>query len=265
MEIDVKKILVKPIQAKYANDFIKKNHYSGKKVNNSILHFGCFYNEVLHGVLSFGSPLDKRKVLGLVTNTKWNEMLELNRMAFDNFLPKNSESRCISICIRLIKKHYAHIKWILSFADATQCGDGTIYRASGFALTAIRKSVNDLWTLPETLHYLNKGNPTIHRMTIQCKTSKISEWCIKKYKNYNVPLAKLVLENGGQLTNGFQFRYIYLIDKKEKITVPIIPFSKIQEMGAGMYKGVKKCGSSVTGSTVSFQDTGNVQINSTAL
>ena len=27
----------------------------------------------------------------------------------------------------------------------------------------------------------------------------------------------------------------------------------------------KKCGSSVTGSTVSFQDTGNVQINSTAL
>ena len=39
--------------------------------------------------------------------------------------------------------------------------------------------------------------------------------------------------------NGFQLRYIYLIDKTCKITVPILPFSKIDEMGAGMYKGNK--------------------------
>ena len=38
---------------------------------------------------------------------------------------------------------------------------------------------------------------------------------------------------------GFQLRYIYLIDKECKITVPILPFSKIDEMGAGMYKGKK--------------------------
>ena len=36
-----------------------------------------------------------------------------------------------------------------------------------------------------------------------------------------------------------QLRYIYLIDKTCKITVPILPFSKIDEMGAGMYKGEK--------------------------
>lgn len=29
------------------------------------------------------------------------------------------------------------------------------------------------------------------------------------------------------------------IDKTCKITVPILPFSKIDEMGAGMYKGEK--------------------------
>ncbi len=38
---------------------------------------------------------------------------------------------------------------------------------------------------------------------------------------------------------GHQLKYIYLIDKKCKITVPIIPFSKIDELGAGMYKGKK--------------------------
>jgi hypothetical protein len=30
-----------------------------------------------------------------------------------------------------------------------------------------------------------------------------------------------------------------LIDKSCKISVPIIPFSKIDELGAGMYKGNK--------------------------
>lgn len=40
---------------------------------------------------------------------------------------------------------------------------------------------------------------------------------------------------------GFQLRYIYFIDKKAQkgLTVPVIPFSKIDELGAGMYKGEK--------------------------
>ena len=38
--------------------------------------------------MSFGSPLDKRKVLPLVEETSWNGMLELNRMAFSDRLPK---------------------------------------------------------------------------------------------------------------------------------------------------------------------------------
>jgi len=39
--------------------------------------------------------------------------------------------------------------------------------------------------------------------------------------------------------DGVMLSYIYLIDKSCKITVPILPFSKIDEMGAGMYKGKK--------------------------
>lgn len=106
---NVKDIIIKVIPSKVANDFVKKHHYSGKVVNNSILHFGAFLNNNLHGVMSFGSPLDKSKVLGLVHTKEnkpclWNEMLELNRMVFDSFLPKNSESRSIAIAIKLLKK-----------------------------------------------------------------------------------------------------------------------------------------------------------------
>ena len=49
----------------------------------------------------------------------------------------------------------------------------------------------------------------------------------------------LFLNAGCQNIRGYQNRYIYLIDKTCKITVPILPFSKIDEMGAGMYKGQK--------------------------
>jgi hypothetical protein len=48
-----------------------------------------------------------------------------------------------------------------------------------------------------------------------------------------------IKDNGGVKLEGFQIRYIYLIDKTCKITVPILSFSKIDEMGAGMYKGNK--------------------------
>lgn len=134
-----KEIKLKVIPSKIANEFIKKHHYSGKVVQNSRLHFGAFLDGKLHGVMSYGNSMSKEKIIGLVRGTGWNEFLELNRMAFDDYLPRNSESRCISQSIRLIKKNAPHIKWIISFADACSCGDGAIYRASGFYLTHIKK------------------------------------------------------------------------------------------------------------------------------
>lgn len=218
-----KEIIVKVIPSKIANEFVKKNHYSGKVVPNSSLHFGCFLDDKLHGVMSFGSSLDKSKTIGLVHPTLWNEYLELNRMAFDEYLPKYSESRCISIAFKLLKKNAPHIKWILSYSDGCDCGDGTIYRASGFVLTLIKVN-SDLFLLPN-------GNK-IHSMTI-----KSSKQLMNKYGNWKKYLD--IEHKGWEKIKGFQLRYIYLIDKTCKITVPILPFSKIDELGAGMYKGQK--------------------------
>lgn len=135
-----KEIEIKVIPASVANPFVKKHHYSGKVVQNSVLHFGAFLDGRLHGVLSYGNSMDKRKTMTLVEGTGWNEFLELNRMAFDDYLPRNSESYCIGATLRMIKKKAPQIKWVISFADGTQCGDGTIYRASNFVLTGINKN-----------------------------------------------------------------------------------------------------------------------------
>ena len=46
---------------------------------------------------------------------------------------------------------------------------------------------------------------------------------------------------GAKPIPGFQLRYMYFIDPsyRKRLTVPEIPFSRIDEMGAGMYRGKK--------------------------
>lgn len=227
-----KDIVVKPIKASAANKVVKAVHYSGKVVQNSSLHFGVFLNGKLEGAMSFGSPLDKRKVLPLVSGTGWNGMLELNRMAFSDVLPRNSESRAMAIAFRLIKKHYPHIEWILSFSDGTQCGDGTIYRASGFVLTGIKEN-NTLYLMPngdtlagmtmEANYYLPQVRAVSDFLGIEHKQRTRAEW----------------RSLGAKPLKGFQLRYIYFLnqDARCRLTVPVLPFSKISDMGASMYRG----------------------------
>jgi len=222
-----KEIIVKVIPSYIAVQFIKKYHYSGKVKQNSSLHFGCFLDNRLHGVLSYGTSNDKSKMLSLVNDTKWNNYLELNRMAFDDYMPKNSESRCIAMTIKLIKKQAPHIKWILSFSDATQCGDGTIYRASGFYLTQINKSFNLA---------LKQNGEVDHKIKYESNPINTGYYRITGGKN---DWKKYCDAMGWKILEGHQLRYIYLIDKSCKITVPILPFSKIDELGVGMYKGKK--------------------------
>jgi len=212
----VKDIIVKPITPASANAFVKAHHYSGKVVPNSQLHLGCFLDGVLGGVMQFGPSINKLGTINLVKGTAWNGFIELNRMAFSELLPKNSESRCIAVALRLIKKHYPHIKWVISFADGCQCGDGTIYRASGFKLVGITENtairINPTTGLP--VHIIQA-----HHLKIPSRVF-----------------------NSWQPIKGNMLKYVYFIDKsKEKdLTVPVLPYSTIKEVGAGMYKGVKR-------------------------
>lgn len=54
-------------------------------------------------------------------------------------------------------------------------------------------------------------------------------------------LKKYVEYVNGEILKGYQLRYVYFIDPKyrKRLTVPEIPFSMIDEIGAGMYKGEK--------------------------
>ena len=226
--MSAKDIIVKPISSQDATRIVKACHYSGKVVQNSQLHFGVFLDGKCGGAMSFGPSLDKRKMLGIVEGTKWNGFLELNRMAFADWLPRNSESRAIAVAMRLIRKAYPHIEWVVSFADGTQCGDGTIYRASGFDLIGIKKNTQ-LVVNPRT-------GETMATMAAYHKgyASEISTW---------------------EKLSGHMLRYIYFLNPaaRERLTVPILPFSEIDRRGAGMYLGKPKRAGSDTSDTPAFQ------------
>ena len=204
-----KKIVVRPIGSAEASDLVRRVHYSGKVTQNSQLHLGVYYAGRLEGVMQFGPPLDRRKVLPLVRGTLWNQMLELNRMAFTDALPRNSESRAMAVAFRMLRKHRPDIKWILSFSDATQCGDGTIYRASGFVLTGIKR------------------NTTMLRLT---DGSVVAAKTLDNHRleggRFGSSVAK---EKGAKPLPGCQFRYIRFLDPKwrDRLAVPVIPFKDI--------------------------------------
>jgi len=225
--MSAKEIIVKPISSQDAARIVKSCHYSGKVTQNSQLHFGVFLNGKCGGAMQFGPSLDKRKIQGLVNGTGWNGFLELNRMAFTDWLPRNTESRAISVAMRLIKKTYPHIEWVISFADGTQCGDGTIYRASGFVLTGIKEN--------KTMLLMPDGS------VVADKTLNNSNYILKGQS------AGYWKKNGAKPLAGFQLRYIYFLNPaaKSRLTVPILPFSEIERRGAGMYLGKPKRAESI--------------------
>ena len=208
-------------------------------MNNSKLHFGVFLDGTLHGVMSYGPSLDKSKIIGLVEGTGWNEFLELNRMAFDSVLPRNSESRAISMSIKLIRKYAPQVKWIISFADACSCGDGAVYRASKFRYRPA-SGANNLKSGRAAGWYAHPQNDAgqqphhaqeeLHGLTFFDVTGGTYDF--KKY------LGRRWRDADSRLSAA-----VYLLHRlrpcRAKLTVPEIPFSRIDELGAGMYKGEK--------------------------
>ena len=153
--------------------------------------------------MQFGPPIDRHKTAALVRNTKPRGMLELNRMAFTDDLPRNSESRALGVVMRLMRKELPTIRWV-------------IYRAAGFMLTAIRK------------------NATVLRMP---DGSTAFDKTLKNRARYGDLAA--ARRAGARPMLGYQMRYVYFLDPSAigDLTVEPVPYSAIKDMGAAMYRG----------------------------
>jgi hypothetical protein len=240
-----KDIVIKVIDSLSAKKIVQMYHYSGKTTQNSQIHFGVFINGSLQGALQFGPSIDKRRMaqnLGI----GFNESLELNRMALSDRLPKFSESRSIGICLRMLKKQYPFLKLIISFADACQCGDGTIYRASGFKLHSFKKN-NSLLSNGDGKVVADKSLNDIFLPNGQRLTSILKSGDIIAKKSMD----NIFLSNGKYLSSyllgsgiykpieGYQMKYLYFFDKELEKKFTFVEFDKIPD-SVRMYKGIKR-------------------------
>lgn len=263
--MSAKDIVLRPIGRDAANDLVRRVHYSHKTVNNSQLHIGVFYGGSLEGAMQFGPSLDKRKLQGLVAGTLWNEFIELNRMAFSEALPRNSESRAIAVAMKMLRKYAPHLKWVVTFADGTQCGDGTIYRASGFVLTGIKKN-NQIWQAPagaresRTSRTDNQSPGERAKALTLCRVTATKGKHVMRGGGQGGGASMRVFQEAGFVPlDGWQLRYIYFLDKscRDLLTVPVVPFSEIGKRGARMYKGQRlSCVSSAGSGTADDQSAG---------
>lgn len=235
MPHSAKDIVLKPIEARRAREVVQDLHYSGKVDPRSQLHVGIFLKGVLEGAMQFGPPVNKHASIGLVEGTKWHHMIELNRMALSDRLPRNCESRALAIALRMLKKHAPQLKWVVTYADAAQCGDGTIYRAGGWLLTDIKKN-DSMWRMPdgEVLCSIvfNPGfNPNAKGQSVKAKYGKRGSEAATAFLH----------RIGAEKVPGYQLRYIKFLDPswRDRLLPDVLPYSTIDELGAGMYRGEK--------------------------
>jgi hypothetical protein len=227
---NIKDIIVKLIPKKDADKTVKRYHYSGKVTQNSQLNFGIFLKGVLLGAAQFGPSIDKRR-MGKNLGIGMNESLELNRLAISDKLGKNAESRVLGICLRLIKKNYPFIRCVVSFADACQCGDGTIYRASNFKLESFKPNNSLLELNDEALNYVRKFIPKV--------TKIVSDKSLNNLKGEKgKSITTKVKQFGSKPIKGYQMKYIYYFDKELEKRHKSIAFKDIPD-NVKMYKGQK--------------------------
>ena len=123
-------------------------------------------------------------------------------------------------------------------------------------LTGIRENENT-WSLPEQPQRLQGRDLEIftkwaketgfqaHKMSLEggVRPNELLQEIksmMRRYTNGGTSASRFFEIVGAARLKGYQLRYIYFVDPscRSLLTVPEIPFDKIKEVGASMYRGV---------------------------
>lgn len=221
-------LMVETVARAEADACVRAWHYSGKPYAKSRVHLGVTLHGRIVGAMQLGPAIDTRRVLSLVPGTTWDGYLELNRMALSDEAPRNSESRCLAIMARIIRKNAPHVEWIVSYSDATQCGDGAIYRAAGFLLTGCRPN-STLWRTPDGEIVSDVGIRTSDRLR-----ERLGIDSGRRADFVAAGLSRL---------SGYQLRYMRFLTRsaRKRLAVPAMSYSEIPD-DARMYRGIACAG-----------------------
>ena len=188
-----KKLWIKEVNNKIADEMVKKHHYSHKATKNRFKSF--LVNDGL-GVLQLGygiRPRIKHKINKKITKDNY---CEFDRMWLSDDLPKFSESQVISLLLSYLKQVYKQIKFVITYADESAGNTGVIYKATN----AIRLGSVDCD------FYLLPSGERIHPVSMYHRHGTRAKAFVEK----QYPGIKHIK---GEYK---QFRFLYILDKKYK-------------------------------------------------
>ena len=124
----------------------------------------------------------------------------------------------VALCqwpLRLIRREYPYIEWVQTFADATQSGDGTIYRALGFLLTQIK--VNRQIMRGPATDIRRSGSGKV----IAAVTASKGVYALRQSGKSSIQWLK---DAGYEYIPGYQLRYVKFLypDMENRLMCPIL-------------------------------------------
>ena len=121
-------------------------HYLGDKDFVEGFSFGAFFDGLLWGCMTFHGVSAPETCVGLFGLERQDQegIWELGRLAFHDDAPRNSESRCLAVAMRLFRQ-YVPVRAIITYADTSQGHTGIIYRASNFQYLGLTAQKADFY------------------------------------------------------------------------------------------------------------------------
>lgn len=194
--VDKRKIKMRRISCKLAKRIIEKYHYLHSCPKCS-LALGFFYEGWLSTVIVFGQPSSRLLAQSIWEGGNDKNTWELLRLYSFDWSGKNTESRCISLAIKYIKKYHPEVKVLIAFADPSVGHVGTIYKASNWIFVGAERGrghpaiyIDGKRRHPRELFDRHGTSSVSELMKIYGNRMKAPE-LVRKYK-YVYPLDKTV-------------------------------------------------------------------------
>lgn len=125
----VKALKVCPVMPSVVKLMIESEHYLHSMPGGVLRCFGVYLDGELVGAVTFTSGA--RQGHRLLSAARPQDVTTLSRLYLSDELPKNSESRVLSVVLKVLRRE-TPVKLILSYADPAVGHMGTIYQASGW-------------------------------------------------------------------------------------------------------------------------------------
>ena len=202
---------VRPIPILLAKRFVVRHHYLHSLPGGTCLAFGVFSDARLLGAVTFG--VGPAQVFRLIQDASADDCLTLTRLWLSDQLPRNSESHCLGVVLRALKRHTG-LRFLVTYADPSHGHIGTIYQATGWLYTGLSEAM--------PFYDLGDGKPRHSRSL----SHAYGTHSVAHFRQHGITV-RLV-------SQAPKYRYIYFLDPSchSRLRSPVLPHPKREDSHA---------------------------------